>query len=394
MQTTVRDIMSIEKLKSLQLVAGEGGLERTISKVGILDYEFSRTNNPFYTDTHWLPGEFVLTTFTYARDNLSIWQQAVKRLDKEKCSGIAIKNVFSMDLPQNIVYYANMHHFPVFLFTDNTLFFEDVIITVDRFRVFREEQDIMEQKLTALMLCQSDAAAIRSRALELNYALSNQYALAYFLLKTDNSIKLRLDIDYAARRLNHGDAIVKYGNGFFLIHSMGNGKKRETGNGILDVVSSMNVRKNYLVGVSDRQYSLSTFRKGLLQSYYAVIYSKISCREISEYQQIGMYKLLLPYNESELSEEYYDTFIAPLIAYDEANGSELLQTALVFEEKSGNVREISQLLSTHENTVRYRLKKISELMGKDAIDHDFGEQLSLAVKLYRIQLADVAPLPG
>ena len=56
MQTTVRDIMSIEKLKSLQLVAGEGGLERMISKVGILDYEFSRTNNPFYTDTHWLPG--------------------------------------------------------------------------------------------------------------------------------------------------------------------------------------------------------------------------------------------------------------------------------------------------------------------------------------------------
>ena len=71
----------------------------------------------------------MLTTFTYARDNIAIWQQAVKRLDKEKCSGIAIKNVFSMDLPQNIVYYANMHHFPVFLFTDNTLFFEDVIIT-------------------------------------------------------------------------------------------------------------------------------------------------------------------------------------------------------------------------------------------------------------------------
>ena len=127
---------------------------------------------------------------------------------------------------------------------------------------------------------------------------------------------------------------------------------------------------------------------------YAAIYGKISGREVSEYQQIGIYKLLLPYNESELSEEYYDTFISPLMAYDEANGSELLQTALVFEEKSGNVREMSQQLSTHENTMRYRLKKISELVGKDAIDDDFGEQLSLAVKLYRIQLADVAPLPG
>ena len=195
--------------------------------------------------------------------------------------------------------------------------------------------------------------------------------------------------------LNHGDAIVKYGNGFFLIHSMGNGKKRDTANGITNVAAGMEVRKNYLVGVSDRQYSLATFRKGLLQSYYAAIYGKISGREVSEYQQIGIYKLLLlPYNESELSEEYYDTFISPLMAYDEANGSELLQTALVFEEKSGNVREMSQQLSTHENTMRYRLKKISELVGKDAIDDDFGEQLSLAVKLYRIQLADVAPLPG
>ncbi len=394
MQTTVRDIMGIEKLESLQLVAGEGGLDRVISKVGILDYEFSRANNPFYTDSHWLPGEFVLTTFTYARDNISIWQQALKRLDKEKCSGIAIKNVFSMDLPQSVVYYANIHHFPVFLFTDNTLFFEDVIITVDRFRVFREAQDIMEQKLTALMLCQPDPSAIRSRVLELNYALSNQYALAYFLLKNDGENKLRLDIDYASRRLNRGDTIIKYGNGFFLIHSIGNGKKQELKNSMVNVVSAMDVRKNYLVGISDCQYSLASFRKGLMQSYYAAIYSKISNREISEYQQIGAYKLLLPYNASELSEEYYDSFIIPLITYDEANDSELLQTALAFEEKGGRVREMSRQLSTHENTVRYRLKKISELIGKDIGRSDFSEQLSLAIKMYRIQLADVAPLPG
>lgn len=122
MYFTVRDAMSMEKFKNLRLVAGINGLSKQITKIGILDYEFTTA-----TASTYISGEFVVTSFLYAKDDESKILEAVQRLDECGVSGIAIKNVFFDVLPPLVLEYAHKNKLPMFIL-DVPIYFEDLIV--------------------------------------------------------------------------------------------------------------------------------------------------------------------------------------------------------------------------------------------------------------------------
>lgn len=389
MNITVQDIIHIEPLKSLKLIAGAGGLDHVVSKVGILDYEFTKRGNSLYADGHWQPGEFVLTTFIYAKANAALMLDAVKRLRSEKTSGIAIKNVYSLEIPYEIIHYANTHHFPLFIFTDNSLFFETVIIAVNQFMTAMNDQSVIEGTISSLLNGENDINAVKRKALEINYALSEKYVVAYFSLKPGIPVqKLNLLLGCGYETLGRGKSLAKYGDGFFYIRGIDSSKKQSA----IDVIHELEQKtgldpEDYHVGISEPQYFLAHFKKGLQQSYYAAIYSRVMGSQSSHYASVGVYKLLLPYVDADIYCEYYDMIIPPIIEYDEKNNTNLLETALMYEACHGNINEVASQLCSHSNTVRYRIKKLADILGMDTADGRFAEQLSLAVKLYRIKNA-------
>lgn len=387
MYITVQDIIHIEPLKSLKLIAGAGGLDHTVSKVGILDYEFTKRGNSLCTDGHWQQGEFVLTTFIYAKDNAVLMLDAIKRLRAEKTSGIAIKNVYSLEIPRDIIHYANTHHFPVFIFTDNSLFFENIIIAVNQFMTAMNDQNVIEENISTLLNGENDTNTIKRKALEINYALSEKYIIAYYGLKAGISVqKLNMLLRCGYETLGRGKSLAKYKDGFFYIHSIDSSKKQPT----TDIIHELEQKTgldadDYHIGISEPQYFLANFKKGLQQSYYAAIYSRVIGAAFSYYASVGVYKLLLPYVDEDIYCEYYDMIISPIIEYDERNNTNLLETALMYEDCHGNITEVASRLCSHNNTVRYRIKKLAEILGMNAADGHFAEQLGLAVKLYRIR---------
>ena len=48
---TIRDMMQLDVMKSLKLIAGKGGLDKEVTRVGILDFEFTRPGSAY--DTGW-----------------------------------------------------------------------------------------------------------------------------------------------------------------------------------------------------------------------------------------------------------------------------------------------------------------------------------------------------
>ena len=52
--------------------------------------------------------------------------------------------------------------------------------------------------------------------------------------------------------------------------------------------------------------------------------------------------------------------------YDTENSTELLDTARVFAQCSGDVSETAEVLHQHPNTVRYRLRRIRELLDMES----------------------------
>ena len=104
------------------------------------------------------------------------------------------------------------------------------------------------------------------------------------------------------------------------------------------------------------------------------------------FEDTGAYRLLLPAmsdDPAELERFYSDT-VAPLIAYDEQYGTELVVTLESFLANDGSMVATNKQLFTHRHTIRYRLERIKELTGLDVNSTDGRERLSLGLKAMRV----------
>jgi PucR family transcriptional regulator, purine catabolism regulatory protein len=104
------------------------------------------------------------------------------------------------------------------------------------------------------------------------------------------------------------------------------------------------------------------------------------------FDDTGAYRLLLPAmsdDPAELQRFYTDT-VAPLIAYDEQYGTELVVTLESFLANDGSMAATNKQLFTHRHTIRYRLERIKELTGLDVNSTDGRERLGLGLKAMRV----------
>jgi DNA-binding PucR family transcriptional regulator len=70
--------------------------------------------------------------------------------------------------------------------------------------------------------------------------------------------------------------------------------------------------------------------------------------------------------------------------YDKNKGTDLLNTAIVYVESEGNINTTSEKLFQHKNTIRYRIRKINELLGSNQVEGMAYETLAIAIRLYLI----------
>lgn len=398
MYVTIRDVTNIEKLKSLKLVAGGGGLGNRVEKVGILDFEFTKNGASQCVDAHWMPHDFVITTFLYAKDNEALLVDAVKKLNACGVSGIAVKNVFALDIPREIIRYANSNNLPFFIFEDNSLFFEDIIISVNNLIVSFSDNNLAEQKINAIIHGDFDKNHIKNMAKEINYAFMNSFFCAYFLYRDPENLRhLPFLISAEARRAREvsGASIIKYKDGFFYIASATNAKKITPDESVDSLCQTLGLQpEHYHVGVSDQQYYLNNFKKALLQSLYAAEYGKLADEKRCAFRDLGIYQFLLPHADDEWLEDFYMATISPLVEHDLNNHGNLLDFAMTYEMCYGNNKEIALRYDIHENTIRYRLGKIKNILGFSGDNASFEQQLLLTMKIHRIKKTSALRVPG
>lgn len=383
---TVRNLMQLEQMKNLELIAGKGGLENEVKKIGILDYEFTQRGTTYFNSQNWLPGEFILSSFMYAAENPNLLLDAVRRLVRKKCPGLAIRNVFRIPIAPDLIRFANQNDFPVFIIHDHTLFFEDIIIAVNDLNNRARDNALRERKIKEILYSHMEAPAVKNMARELNYAIDDSFCV-YFIAPrcADGRNELKRLILRGIRKVlyDNGDAIAPFNDGAFYIHSINqSGKKQYELADYIFTQTGINARL-FHVGISEQHFFLLDFKAALLQSYYAAYFAGIYELEAASWHELGIYKILFPAAASfQLSGNTVEDFIKD---YDMKSGSDFWNTLAVYEKNGGDVKLTSAELSVHENTVRYRIKKIFELFGKDPNDKNFEAELLVAVKLHRIK---------
>ncbi len=92
---------------------------------------------------------------------------------------------------------------------------------------------------------------------------------------------------------------------------------------------------------------------------------------IFDFQQLGIYALLLSFGNKEVKESCRES-LAKILDYDSANKAELIKTMEVYLDCNENISKTAEKLYIHPNSVKYRLERIKEILGKDPFSN--GEE--------------------
>ncbi|WP_210366637.1 helix-turn-helix domain-containing protein [Bacillus sp. REN3] len=106
--------------------------------------------------------------------------------------------------------------------------------------------------------------------------------------------------------------------------------------------------------------------------------------EVPFFSDLGLERILYKHDLQELK-EFFDTTLGQLAIYDQSNQTELMDTLKAFAENQFDITVTSKALFLHRNTLRYRLKKIEEILHYKLDDLDTKLNIKAAFKIKQLR---------
>ena len=390
MQYTISDFYHTFK-SGLRLIAGAGGMTRTVSNVAILDYELDPALKSKYFHTNLQENQLALSSFLYARDNPYLIGTAVKHLMEKGCSGLAIKNVFHLPIHDTVIRYADARNFPVFLIEGTDIYFEDVIYRVNR-RIEALRSDAFAQKqLDMLMEENTDASRVLACCHSLNPSLQSYHFMifshAVSELAEDNREKIIRRFENSP--LNIPQALLTSFRGGLLFLFSWDGENSPTLSEIAHRFQTDVLKPDdslMRIGISSVHHCLEDAPLALRESLQACCFAdKSGCPVF--FDNLGSFKLLLDFAQTPQMQRFSRNILDKLEEYDAENNGKLAETLAVYCRSNCSIPAAAGILMQHENTVRYRLEKICSVTGLNFRSFNDMKQLSLAWQIK--QCADI-----
>lgn len=381
MSLRIKDALHLEYLNEFQQIAGQNGLDNTITTIGILDHEMLENTMHIFVE-----GEFVLSTLSVARNDIDLVFSAIKSLIDRKASGLAIKNVYYQSMPDEIIAYANKHHFPIFIY-DKAIFIENIINTVFNGIKSMGDHALMEAKLENLFQGELSPSVIREIGYELNKHFEEHHQVIYCQEKRYQTIDQLIQ---KLERFNRNNpplkhSVFKFRKGIIIIlTSKDDSHQYELELKYLLEQLDLNIHQ-YYIGKSSTHSTLSKLNQSIRECYYAFQAGMLSSDNVTHFKDIGIYQMILPQRDSEWALRYSQHLIEPVMDYDDKFHTNLYETLKLYFDSGCQTQRVAKLMFQHRNTILYRINKVKELCGPFDNELEFTQQLSIAVKLYEMK---------
>jgi purine catabolism regulator len=87
--------------------------------------------------------------------------------------------------------------------------------------------------------------------------------------------------------------------------------------------------------------------------------------EVASYRDLGAFQLLLSLQDDEALRLYCDSVLSPLEHASGEYGDELIRSLEAFIEQNGQWEKAARELYCHRHTLRYRIRRVEQLTGRD-----------------------------
>ena len=229
--------------------------------------------------------------------------------------------------------------------------------------------------------------AIQEAMLEINCHFRSPYCVYYLkpiqgIGKSNLNTLIRRGLSEELHR--KGNTVIPYRDGAFFVHSFDREEDVKGMNSAWSRTLGLDFSR-FHVGFSDMKEEMCAFRDALMESYYACFCVENCSSAYSAFSDLGVYRILFHSMDYRWIDGYLKKTIDLILEHDKKNKCEFWDTLVSFERNNGNYRETAKETFSHENTVRYRLKRMVEIINKDSNDCIFQEELLVAVKLFRVR---------
>ena len=364
----------------MKMVCGKGGLSRRISSVGILDYEFLPEVRGKFKHYNFDPEQLVVSTLMYARDDQRLISDAIRDLINAGVSGLVIKDIFKVKIPDTMLRYAEARNFPIFIFDSKEPFVEDIIFDVKSAILRQESADRTEMELDFITSDTTGEQEVYDHARLLCPSFETQHKVYYMLLGDDFGRNSFAD---QFRRFESTELFIPeclfapYERGLLYITSWEH-NSRLGDEEVLDLLIQISGSMYHPIGISDTHYYLGELGRSIKEAMYASLTADESSEKYIRFDDLGLLKIVFPLSDDPVMTEFSEKILEPIRDFDLENNGKLLETLAAWSEHGMSFPEAASVLHQHENTLRYRMDKISQITGLDFKKAADSQQLNMA----------------
>jgi purine catabolism regulator len=105
--------------------------------------------------------------------------------------------------------------------------------------------------------------------------------------------------------------------------------------------------------------------RSLREARYALRVCRLEGWDAAGFEDLGTYRLLLSMTDPDALRAFADSMLAPLDTYDRDHGGELQASLRAFLQHNARWETAAGELYVHRHTLRYRMRKVEELTGRD-----------------------------
>jgi len=376
MSLTVKEIKELPVAESFQLIAGASGLHQPIEHVNLLDFEYDN----YVPDAKSSDGIFdsksiVVTSLLYAKGNPEKILPVVKQLYIDGVSALAVKAVYYQELPSNVLNFANEKGFPIFLFGSEANFAENVVVGLTLAIEEYNNVSILEEKLTFLLQDNLTSYNRISVMDELFPDLELPFQCIYYMPKKIGSTLSFHRLIHSFRNLKEQKMnVLPYQFGLLITLSAQRLPTLQKVHNVLGLSPA-----DYYCGVSKRSDKKDDLVHKIKESFYSSTYGQIHNKNISYFDEIGIWKIILPNRNNYWMQVYCSDIVNKLKGYDLDGSCELYNTITCYVKNAFDINQTATLMHVHKNTIRYRINKAKELLSAEGNIGEFHQIILLSV---------------
>jgi hypothetical protein len=257
-----------------------------------------------------------------------------------------------------------------------TMFIIEAAATVLAF-VLRQIDAISEAELriwgdfTCELLEDSDSSRTERHAAALGYALDRPHRAIAVDLEGENAGSVTSALRRTATALDIGSQLITVRGSYVLLlaHAQTDWEQ-------FDRLLTRELGTRHRVGIG-RSHEIASLKESVAEAELALGVSKAG---VVNFESLGVLAFLAADADVARLRDLVSQWIGALVVYDAAHRSSLVATLSEYLRNQGALEGTARRLSIHPNTLKYRIKQISQLTSRDLRDADTRFSLELACR--------------